>query len=109
MIYTQAVIQEIFRLAVIVPIIPPRAFTKDFEYKGYFFKKGTPIYPNYYSIAMDPTLWNEPHIFNPHRFLSNDGKSLINTQKHSPFGFGKRICMGNIYFFFKSEYSEEIK
>ncbi|XP_021944917.1 cytochrome P450 2D10 [Folsomia candida] len=94
MLYTQAVLHEVLRFGVIVPLYPPRAFTKDVEYKGLFFKKGTPIFPNYYSCTVSKSLWGDPEVFRPERFVSSDGKTLINTQKQAPFGMGKRFCMG---------------
>ena len=45
---------------------------------------------------MDPEYWGDPESFRPSRFLIKDGDSfkLEKKEQFVPFGFGKRVCMG---------------
>jgi Cytochrome P450 len=45
-------------------------------------------------ILHDPTLYPEPDVFKPERFLNQDGSSRDDPTLTSAFGFGKRICPG---------------
>ena len=45
-------------------------------------------------MMMDSSIFAEPHIFRPDRFL-HDGKIVIPPQ-YQPFGVGKRRCMGEM-------------
>lgn len=42
----------------------------------------------------DPTLYPEPDIFKPERFIDTDGNLRDDPNLTSAFGFGKRICPG---------------
>jgi hypothetical protein len=46
------------------------------------------------AIMHDPTLYPEPDIFKPERFLGPDGTLLDDPIVTSAFGWGKRICPG---------------
>jgi cytochrome P450 len=41
----------------------------------------------------DPKHFSDPHAFNPDRFLDSEGHFVTND-KVTPFGVGKRICLG---------------
>jgi methyl farnesoate epoxidase/farnesoate epoxidase len=43
---------------------------------------------------MDPEYWGDPEAFRPERFLDPATGSLIRKERFVPFGFGKRVCMG---------------
>ncbi len=45
---------------------------------------------------MDPTLWKDPESFNPDRFLSSDGKTIVKPDYFIPFGVGRRVCLGDV-------------
>ena len=43
---------------------------------------------------MDEEVWEEPEVFRPERFLTEDGK--LHKPKHfMPFGAGQRMCLGD--------------
>jgi len=42
----------------------------------------------------DSTLYPEPDIFKPERFINTDGSLRDDPNLTSAFGFGKRICPG---------------
>ena len=45
---------------------------------------------------MDTDYWGDPEVFRPSRFLIKNGQSfkLDRKEQFIPFGFGKRVCMG---------------
>ena len=46
---------------------------------------------------MDPEYWGDPQTFRPSRFLKkdlNDQWKIEKKERFIPFGFGKRVCMG---------------
>lgn len=46
-------------------------------------------------MMMDTSLWHDPQIFRPERFLDEDNKINI-PPEYNPFGAGKRRCMGEM-------------
>ena len=42
---------------------------------------------------MDPEVFSLPESFHPERFIDENGK-MRKFEQFSPFGIGKRICMG---------------
>jgi hypothetical protein len=50
--------------------------------------------PVFRAILHDPTLYPDPDIFKPERFLNPDGSLRDDPILTSAFGFGKRICPG---------------
>lgn len=45
-------------------------------------------------MMTDTTIWEDPHLFRPERFIHN-GKIII-PEQYLPFGVGKRRCMGEM-------------
>ena len=58
------------------------------EFRGYTIPKGTVIIPNLWSVHRDPAVWDRPDLFNPRRFLDDQGK-LHRTEHFMPFGIGR--------------------
>ena len=52
------------------------------------------FYYSIYSFHHDAKYWDDPEVFRPERFLSADGKTTLKKDQFIPFGFGKRVCMG---------------
>lgn len=91
--YTVATLQEIERLASVVPKALPRSNERSMQFKGYTFPAGTFININIHAVHRDPKLWNDPDAFMPERFIDSNGKV------HRPpyllaYGSGKRSCAG---------------
>nr|XP_053646592.1 cytochrome P450 2L1-like [Cherax quadricarinatus] len=42
----------------------------------------------------DPNYWQNPHKFNPSRFLDDSGKFVSQKEGFFPFGTGRRQCLG---------------
>lgn len=46
---------------------------------------------------MDETVWKEPELFQPERFLDENGKFSPKLDKSLPFSTGKRLCAGETF------------
>ena len=94
--FTRACIYEILRHTTIVPLALPHVTTKDVKINGYVIPKGTLVFPNLWSVSRDETIWTDPEIFDPNRFLTDDGKAFDKKKGFLmlAFGCGKRRCPG---------------
>lgn len=75
--YCQYFVQEVRRFYPFFPI-QGAIVKKDFNWKGYEFKKGTLTILDLYGTNHDPKLWENPSLFQPERF---------ENWKESPFSF----------------------
>ncbi|XP_072016390.1 cytochrome P450 2D1-like [Amphiura filiformis] len=91
--YTEAVIHETQRFGSIVFIAAPRFTRSEVKFRGYTFPKGTHILSNLYSVTRDPSIFDEPDVFKPERFLDGDGR-VKKIPEQIVFGAGKRVCLG---------------
>ncbi|KNA23980.1 hypothetical protein SOVF_020290 [Spinacia oleracea] len=82
------VVKESLRMASIVPWFP-RIALHDCNILGYTIKKGWNINVDARSIHCDPTLYRNPHKFDPSRF-DNEAKAY----SYLAFGVGGRTCLG---------------
>lgn len=92
--YTEAFINEIFRHSPLVPFTIPHCTTADTTLNGSFIPRKTCIFINLYQVNHDETIWDNPTVFRPERFLNENGelnKSL--TEKVLIFGMGIRKCL----------------
>lgn len=69
---------------------------RDVTLNGYTIPAGAQIVPLLYAVHMDPELWDEPEEFRPSRFLDSNGKLASEPKHFMPFGFGKRMCLGEM-------------
>ncbi|XP_068127512.1 cytochrome P450 1A1-like [Hyperolius riggenbachi] len=93
--YTEAFINEVLRHSSFVPFTIPHCTTMDTTLNDYFLPKNTTVFVNMYQVNHDPTVWKDPDLFVPERFLDGEGrieKSLI--EKVLIFGSGVRKCSG---------------
>ena len=91
----QSCLLEIQRHATVTPLAIPHSTTKETTLDGFYVPKDTLVFVNLYSAHHDPTMWEEPEIFNVRRFLTPDGS--LDRQKAScviPFSLGRRRCIG---------------
>ena len=113
--YTSAFIQELLRFRTLVPLNVPHVTKQDTKIDGYLFPKKTivrcdvisaekqaefiltwfyqQIRTNIWAVHNDPKLWKNPEIFNPERFLDEQG-NFINSNQVIPFSLGPRHCLG---------------
>jgi cytochrome P450 len=93
--YINAIVKEVLRWHVILPLAIPHAATNDDEYNGYYIPKGTILIGNAWSILKDPVVFRNPDEFRPERYLK-DGKldPDVRDPDCAAFGYGRRICPG---------------
>ena len=91
--YTNAVLQESFRCVSFAFTAIPHCTTKEVEIGKYIFPKGATIMASMVHIMHDPEYFSEPHVFNPARFIDENGK-FMHHDRVVPFGIGKRYCLG---------------
>ncbi|KAG4907791.1 hypothetical protein JHK82_056443 [Glycine max] len=92
--YLQAIIKETLRLHPPVPFLLPRKADKDVDIGGYTIPKDAQVLVNTWTICRDPTLWENPSVFSPDRFLGSDIDVKGRNFELAPFGAGRRICPG---------------
>ncbi|XP_048360336.1 cytochrome P450 1A5-like [Sphaerodactylus townsendi] len=93
--YTEAFINELFRHTSFIPFTIPHSTTKDTTLNGYYIPQNTCIFVNMYQVNHDETLWVDPYLFKPERFLNENGELNKNlAEKVMIFGMGIRKCLG---------------
>lgn len=90
--YTVQVLHEALRLCPPAPVVG-RTVVHDIEVDGYRLKAGTFAVIAIYAMHRDPTLWENPLIFDPDRFTPQQSKARDRWQ-YLPFGGGPRACIG---------------
>lgn len=93
--YLHAVICEVMRVSILVPLIPHRAI-RDTSVMGQPIPSNTMVFLNMLGIHRDPKAWDKPNVFDPSRFLDEHGK-FIGWNKQPgfmPFLLGRRACPG---------------
>ncbi|KAI1710511.1 cytochrome p450 domain-containing protein [Ditylenchus destructor] len=91
--YTCAVVNELQRMANLVPNNVMHRTTRDVTVDGYFFPKGTAITAQVSAVLYDDQVFKEASKFDPTRFLNEKGQ-LVKCDELVPFGVGKRQCLG---------------
>uniref|UniRef100_A0A8R1E3E9 Uncharacterized protein n=1 Tax=Caenorhabditis japonica TaxID=281687 RepID=A0A8R1E3E9_CAEJA len=91
--YTLATINEIQRVANILPINLLRTVAEDIDIDGYSFRKGDLIVPQISILMNDTEIFEDPHVFNPSRFLDTEG-NVKRIDEFLPFSIGRRQCLG---------------
>ncbi|KAK0447316.1 cytochrome P450 [Armillaria borealis] len=88
-----AVMSEVWRWGVPVPLNIPHCLKKDDEYRGMHLPKGSIVIANIWTILRDEKLYPRPDVFDPERFM-NEGQDPVNDPRNYIFGFGRRRCPG---------------
>jgi cytochrome P450 len=91
--YTCAVINEILRLANLLPLNLPHRTIRDVVVNGFEIPKNTIIIPMISTVLYDEEVYPEAHSFKPERFLDKNGQ-LKSYDEFVPFSIGKRQCLG---------------
>ncbi|CAG8521471.1 6742_t:CDS:2, partial [Scutellospora calospora] len=101
--YCDALIKEVLRISPTFPVLP-RSNSEPVEVGGYLWKKDQSFLINYQGINMNENDWIDGKIFDPDRFLKNEGskrsmnaKVAISKGAFSSFGGGAKSCPGKLW------------
>ncbi|OJT15145.1 O-methylsterigmatocystin oxidoreductase [Trametes pubescens] len=100
LVYVNALIKELLRWHLVLPLGVPHFTLEDDEFNGYFIPAGTALMTNVWDIMHDPEAYDHPDEFRPERFI-RDGKldPTVRDPNAFIFGFGRRrvICPGRYF------------
>ncbi|KAL3681049.1 hypothetical protein R1sor_024005 [Riccia sorocarpa] len=98
--YLQAVVKEGLRKHPPLPFGITHGVTQQTKFRGYDIPEDAMVLFHIQAMQNDPTIWKDPDVFNPERFLNNDpnydmtGSHGPKSLEFIPFGAGRRICPG---------------
>lgn len=99
--YTEAFLLEVMRYGTNLALAVPHCLMDDTNLAGYDLKKGSMVLMNLWKIHHDESIYPEPYVVKPERFLDKNGDLV---QADSPerhgflnFGIGKRSCLGEAF------------
>ncbi|KAI0075610.1 cytochrome P450 [Panus rudis PR-1116 ss-1] len=94
--YVEAVMSEVLRWGVPVPLGLPHRLMEDDVYNGMFIPKGTLVFANIWNILRNEEIFPDAHAFRPERYLVQVDE--VTAKRRDPrnyvFGFGRRKCPG---------------
>ncbi|KAK0223439.1 cytochrome P450 [Armillaria fumosa] len=91
--YTDAIVLEALRWNPVVPMGVAHRSMKADVYRGYYIPAGATVVANAWAMLHDEKDYPNPLVFDPDRFMPEDGKEL-QPNPMAAFGFGRRICPG---------------
>lgn len=92
--YTEAVWKESMRWNPFILMGVPHVNIQDEYIQGYRIPKGSMILQHTGFMLTDPTIWRDPDVFRPERFLTDENASELPNPLGIIFGYGMRICPG---------------
>ncbi|KAM3749647.1 hypothetical protein ACB098_05G202100 [Castanea mollissima] len=92
--YLQAIVKETLRLHPPVPFLIPRKAETNIEMCGFLVPKDSQILINVWAMGRDSSIWPNPNLFMPERFLEQNINFKGQDFELIPFGAGRRICPG---------------
>ncbi|KAK7279753.1 hypothetical protein RJT34_24810 [Clitoria ternatea] len=98
--FLEAIVKETLRVHPIGPLLSwARLSTSDVQLSnGMVVPSNTTTMVNMWAITHDPTVWHEPLVFKPERFVKSEGGVDFDVRgvdlRLAPFGAGRRVCPG---------------
>lgn len=88
-------LRETLRLFPVAPFVG-RFLDSNAKMGDFELPKGTLALASFYTSARDPVNFEEPHRFNPDRWIrsDNDKDKVLNSNASLPFAIGSRSCVG---------------
>ena len=90
--YCDATLTEVMRIRPVAPMALPHMAAHTVPFGDYVIPKGTIVIPNLWAVHHDPKLWKDPDVFDPERFLVDDGHGGRVVERNNswmPFSVGK--------------------
>lgn len=100
LVFTEAVLMEVHRIASIVPLSVMHRTTAPTRLRGYDLPEWAYVLPLIWAVHRDERFYPHPDKFDPTRFLvtiDNNGEQKLSVRKDLPlipFSVGKRACPG---------------
>lgn len=91
--YLTAVIHEVMRLKPVVPYAQVGIVKEPVKIGDIQYQPGVALVANAHQLHRDPTIYPQPNVFLPERFLERPP----GTYTWIPFGGGRRRCLGSSY------------
>ena len=91
--YVRQVIYETMRLFPSAPVLG-RQVKADVTIDGHEFRKGQLLLIPVYALHRHPDFWDQPDVFDPDRFHTDNFDARAARGRFMPFGAGPRICLG---------------
>ncbi|XP_065632847.1 cytochrome P450 76T24 isoform X2 [Quercus suber] len=92
--FLQAIVKETLRLHPPAPFLVPHKAETEVEMCGFTVPKNAQILVNVWAMGRDSSIWTNPDLFMPERFLAQDIDFKGQYFELIPFGAGRRICPG---------------
>uniref|UniRef100_A0A7N2R9P1 Cytochrome P450 76AD1-like protein n=1 Tax=Quercus lobata TaxID=97700 RepID=A0A7N2R9P1_QUELO len=92
--FLQAIVKETLRLHPPGPFLVPHKAETNVEMRGFIVPKNAQILVNVWAMGRDSSIWTNPNLFMPERFLEQDIDFKGKYFELIPFGAGRRICPG---------------
>lgn len=92
--YLRATVKETLRLHPPAPFLVPHKAEKDIEMCGFTVPKNAQVLVNVWAMGRDSSVWSNPNLFMPERFLEKEIDFKGKDFELIPFGAGRRICPG---------------
>jgi cytochrome P450 len=95
--YLQAITKEVFRMHPVVPLSIPHVSSRACEVLGFKIAACTELIFNVFAIQRDPSVYEDPDMFNVNRFMDDrhrnvDATAIFSSYELMPFGAGRRMC-----------------
>ena len=92
----QATVLEVLRISSVLPIALPHQTSEDTTLGEYKIPRDSLVVVNLWAVNHDPRTFENPHEFNPYRFLDENGDVCEKKTKFQlPFSIGSRRCLGS--------------
>lgn len=88
-----AFIQEVLRHASLMFTTLGHSTSRDVEFGGYSIPMEATLLADMDSINRDRSVWKDPEVFRPQRFIAEDG-TIQTPEEFIPFFLGHRSCIG---------------